>query len=166
MCATWLLFLFASIFADGTRETAVSIKEGLFLFQVEREQRSSDRWDARYLIYLNGRQIGVIDEPLVDLVGSYNLVTLNQKVVLLSAASGGNACPQKLVLIAFTKGGMISDKDVRLVLASSQFGNCHEDPIITANGSRVRIDFPWGRTPVAESWRYDGRRLVRTKAGR
>ncbi|MBS1811647.1 MAG: hypothetical protein JST84_26030 [Acidobacteria bacterium] len=163
------IFMFLVAFAltpntvCGQNKTVVSLRENLFSFQVNRDDMPEG---ARYKLFLNKRQIGTINEPFVDLVNSFDLSAFNQKVVILSVANGGNACPQKLVLISFSKGGLIQDKDVRLILVSPQFGNCHEDPSFTANSQSVKINFPWGKNPVAESWLYNGSKLIRTKPRR
>lgn len=113
--------------------------------------------NVRYLVSWNDRAVTIINERFVDLEGYHHLAELNTDVVIISTASGGNACPKKLVLIAFNANGLLH--------ASPEFGNCHEDPTFTSNSSTLRIDFPHGDNPVAETWSYGGGGLRRVKPG-
>jgi len=85
----------------------------------------------------------------------FQLKEIDRYVVVVSVASGGSGCPQKLILIAFDEN--------RLIESSPQFGNCHEDPTYISDDEHVVINFPYGQKPIAESWTYDGSDLHKTK---
>lgn len=79
--------------------------------------REGDDISPSYIVKLNDRSVTVINNRFADIENYFDLVDLN-RVVVLSSADGGNACPKKLLLVAFNDAG--------LVTVTPEFGNCHE----------------------------------------
>lgn len=137
----------------------LKLRSGLFV--LDRKSRLDEHGsvaDVRYPVLLNGREVTIINETYVDVEAYYHLAELDTDIVILGTASGGNACPKKLVLVAFNING--------LVHASPEFGNCSEDPTFMANSSSLQINFPYGDNPIGESWLYDSGGMRRIKPRR
>lgn len=122
---------------------------------LERKRYSSGVATVHYVVSLNEAEIAVINETYVDLDRYFYLAEPDQYVVVLTTASGGNACPSRFVLISFNENG--------LVHSTPPFGNCHEDPTFVANSERITINFPYGENPVDQTWTYEDGSLRQTR---
>lgn len=160
----------ASNTAEPTPERNLELRPGLIAslmfkpprgrpqhFTLERktEYSGTSATSVHYLVKLNEFEVAVINERYVELERYLQLAEINRYVVILSVASGGSGCPQKLVLISFDES--------RLIESSPQFGNCHEDPTFISDDERLIINFPYGNNPIDQSWTYDGSGFHQTK---
>lgn len=90
----------------------------------------------------------MINERYLELEQYFQLDEIDRYVVILTVASGGSGCPQKLVLIAFDESHLIE--------SSPQFRNCHEHPTFISANEHLIINFPYGKSPIAESLNREG----------
>lgn len=153
---------------SNSEEIIVSLEEKHFSFRIKCETTKEKIRDIivdrkHYKIFLNEKQIDTINLLYVDLENVFNFS--EQTIVVLSVADGGNNCPKRLKLITFYRDS-IPDKKDRLILLSSLFGNCHETPSFIVNFDSIKINFPYGNNPIAESWLYDGTKLTEIKPRR
>jgi hypothetical protein len=160
----------ASNTAEPTPERNLELRPGLvaslmfkpprgrpqhFTLERKTEYSGTNATSVHYVIKLNEFEVAVINERYVDLEPYIQLTEINRYVVILSVASGGSGCLQKLVLISFDES--------RLIESSPQFGNCHEDPTFISDDERLVINFPHGKNSIDQSWTYDESGLRQTK---
>jgi len=117
-------------------------------FSIIREGEDSSL-ENTYVVKLNNKSVTVIKTWRVGVEGYFDLVDLHKVVILSTTPSGmGNACPKNLILVSFNDNGVVT--------VSKEFGNCHEAPAyIISGGDSIRINFPYGKNPIAESWVYN-----------
>lgn len=128
-----------------------SFKSSDKIFSIVREGEDPN---FSYVVKLNNRNVTVINNRFVDVEGYYRLSELGD-VVILSSANGGNGCPKMLIIVAFDEEKLLS--------ATPEFGNCHEEPTFIVSSSNVKINFLYGNVPISETWIYDKNGLRQIK---
>lgn len=104
------------------------------------------------LVLLNGAQVLIDMDPQDISIHSGWPKPGPARYALLTASSGGTACPALFRIV-----------DATTRQATEPFGTCSDEPKASFDGEAVQVEFPSFRDAPAEAYRYQGGKLTKLK---